>query len=74
MHEAGGHATGGRAFTQTLPVKMTDYLGGRTVKSQFGTQAPPSPIPQTPPHRSLEMPAHEPSGVSPPRVFKMYNH
>lgn len=30
---------GGGAFIQTLPVKMTDYLGGRTVKSQFGTQA-----------------------------------
>lgn len=36
---------GGGAFLQTLPVKMTDYLGGRTVKSQFGTRAPPSPVP-----------------------------
>lgn len=34
---------GGGAFIQTLPVKMTDYLGGRTVKSQFGTQAPLPP-------------------------------
>lgn len=42
MRDAEGHGTGGgRAFLQTLPVKMTDYLGGRTVKSQFGTPAPP---------------------------------
>lgn len=36
-------ATKGGAFIQTLPVKMTDYLGRRAVKSQFGTQAPLPP-------------------------------
>lgn len=53
MRQAEGHGTGGRAFLQTLPVKMTDYLGGRTVKSQFGTRAPPSPVARPPPNRSL---------------------
>lgn len=30
-------------FTLTLPVKMNDYLGGRAVESQFGTQTPSVP-------------------------------
>lgn len=32
-------------FAQTLPFKMTDYLGGRAVKSRFGTQTPSIPLP-----------------------------